>query len=200
MGTGFRPHIDIWNLDLNPCVSCPSGDPDETSLFLFALARSETWWPNHRMASDPKPREDVWRAGREHHDFFLNFCLLKIIFMRWSCLNFIFSSDRFGHVAHICTILNCEVFFNFNLLQNHIFEIIWHKIYFECWPFWSRQTYWRDIEMGTSWRDSLTPWHTSTRLLTDVALRGPIRVRAGGTTSHVRVGGTMKWVSEKSPR
>jgi hypothetical protein len=47
---------------------------------------------------------------------------------------------------------------------------------------------------------SLTPWHTSTRLLTDVALRGPIRVRAGGTTSHVRVGGTMKWVSEKSPR
>lgn len=87
--------------------------------------------------------------------FFLNFCLLKIIFMRWSCLNFIFSSDHFGHVAHICTILNCEVFFNFNLLQNHIFEIIWHKFYFECWPIWSRQTYWRDIEMGTSWRDSL---------------------------------------------
>jgi hypothetical protein len=43
MGTGFRPHIDISNLDLNPCVSCPSGDPDETSLFLFALVGSETW-------------------------------------------------------------------------------------------------------------------------------------------------------------
>jgi hypothetical protein len=36
---------------------------------------------------------------------------------------------------------------NFGLLINHIPEMIPQKI-ISSWPFWSRQTYWRDIELG----------------------------------------------------